>query len=227
MLDRESILNLCDSFERYPQLKEVSGITDDVLVMWDGAIAVVVQSPQTWIVYKIPHEWKWEIIDSEFKTHEWFLFALRKWRKEGVIPEYIKIPSIRHNPSEHNWVFAQERVDGLTLKSIQILLRDPRIKNEDRNGMLENFTDFDVKEYFINELWMDEDDFDFDYNCQAVDIIGDFVSQDRYEAFLWALEYMESQWCKHYDLHNSNVMIDRKWNIYIIDFWKLENETTN
>ena len=216
-------LTLSDSpQDTFPQLLDVPNLWEDILIIWDGWMAVVVQSLQTGIVYKLPHEDSEEAIEAEFSNHEAFLFVLREWRQEGKIPKYVKIPSIRHIPSEHNWVFAQEKVDWLTLKSIELLRTYPWIPDEVRKEMLLSATDYDVKEYFVNELQFDSDNYDFSFNCPAVDVLSELVPAEKYAGFLSALDYFESKWCRHADLHNSNVMIDKEWNIFIIDFWRVE-----
>lgn len=36
-----------------------------------------------------------------------------------------------------------------------------------------------------------------------------------------AITSLRESWVIHNDLHPWNIMIDREWNIYIIDFWRI------
>ena len=203
-------------------------------IVWDWGMAIIVDSPEVWLVHKVPYEGNETVIMEEFEEHERFVLALREWKQLWVIPDYIKIPSVRHMPEPWAPYFSLERIDGLTLKSIHIILRDSRLKQHDRKKMLREFSDYKLKDLFVSEILQQEDreeaeeDYDMDYNNRALDIIGEFVYEERKLALEKALNFLASKWCVHHDLHNGNIMIDRKWNIFIIDFWKtLNNESDN
>jgi len=181
-------------------------------IRWDGSLATVIDSLEEQLWYKVfktePTPLQIAYMQEEIKEHERFYLTLRQWKESGNIPDYIKIPSIRHLPEEHFWMYAQEIIDGLTLKSIEIITQDKELDWYNREEMLDKFTDYDLKMFYKNTLWMDEDDYDFTYNAKATEVLEDIVWTKKFEWFLQAIKYLEDNWCTHLDLHNSNVMID-------------------
>lgn len=201
---------------------------EDYNIVWEWGKAVIIDSPEVWLVHKIPYEWGESVIMDEFQEHEKFILTMREGKRLWIVPDYIKIPSVRHMPEPWAAYFSQERVNGLNLKNIQIILRDPRMKWHDRVKMMQEYSDFELKEYFVTQILWDKDreeaeeDYDMDYVCWAKEIIWEFVEWEKKEAFMRTISFLESRWCIHHDLHNGNVMIDRTWNIYIIDFWQIK-----
>jgi len=201
---------------------------DNFRIRWDGSLATVIDSLEEQLGYKVfktePSPQQLAYMEQEIKEHERFYLTLRKWRKSNDVPFDIRIPSIRHLPEEHFWMYAQEMINWLTLKSIEIIRNDRLLDWYDRFKMLREFTDYDLKMFYKNEFGMDEDDYDFTYNCKAIDVLEEIVWSEKFQWFMQAIKYLEDHWCTHMDLHNSNVMLDNMENIYIIDFWPTETE---
>jgi len=217
-----------DMFDIYPQLENHRELLWPWFkVIWDWSLAVIVESQEQWLVYKISHNFDCkDMIDKEILNHEKFYLTLRQWIAEGVIPDYIRIPTVRHHPSQHGGVYSMEKIDGLTLKSTDIITNGYEFrKSTQKDELLSTLTDFDLKRIFVDDFNIDEEDFDFTSNSKAIDVLEDLIWTERYKKFLDTIEYLEQNGCTHKDLHNSNVMLDREWNIYIIDFWP--NEYTN
>lgn len=213
-------------FPHLEQYWEIIG--EDYEIIGSGSLAVVISSEEKWLVYKIPYKNCFNKLLDEAKKHEEFYLALRRLKDLQEVPEYIKIPRIRHKLSERQGLYSQEMVRWLTLKSIDIILGTKEFSESKKRELLDTYTDFRLKRFFVEVNKMDQEDFDFTWNCPAIVALEDlekigFLTKSKVHAFLEALKRLEMCGYKHHDLHNSNVMIDRQGNIYIIDFWPTKN----
>ena len=185
------------------------------------------------VAHKIWINKRWEqSLSQEFENHDLF----NKWIYLGkhlkIIPENIFIPDLHSSPLEYDWVFSMEDLaDAQTLKSIEL---KQVYSDEIQSWLAWNFKSVEELNAFLNTLSDIQLEFILQERCwikkEAIDLMT-WSAQQRlaelfpalYPGFKATLDYLQSIWLIHDDLHNANVMISSDWTqLYIIDFWNVK-----
>ena len=199
---------------------------DDVIWEWDNAI--IFSHPNvTDRVIKIAKDWKnIDKIDVEYNNHKVFYDTLEEWRTEWLISENVKIPMVEKIPWKDGWYFIMEKIEWQSLKNkfyIEHFSEDFKKLWYNRE-YLDSLTDSWLKILMENNhiYWIPDHVLSWDVFSQLLKIrMKEFYNKHVYWTELWnTLNFLEWKKCFHTDLHPWNIMLDNKWNYYIIDFWR-------
>jgi serine/threonine protein kinase len=133
---------------------------------------------------------------------------------------------------DEDWYFFMEKIEWQSLHSKTLINRFDLKLSLDEKQLIANMTDKWVREFIKKR---------FKYDDSYLDMLLDDYSSEYLQELLWntyeirkktwkvwwtpldnALNYLEKAWFYHKDLHPWNIMLDKNWNIYIIDFWRIK-----
>jgi len=199
-------------------------------VVWEWTQAIIMKHPiNESLVIKIAKEWKVDDIVQEFNNHKLFFDTWRKWIKGWALEENIRIPKVIL--WEKNGYFIMEKIEWQSLYSKTLLKRfDKKLNDNDREILL-TLEDKQVREFLKDKFWETDEYLDMlieDYSAEHLaDLLWTSHNYIRKNWKSWdtplsnTLKYLEKQWISHRDLHPGNVMLDKNWKVYIIDFWRI------
>lgn len=186
----------------------------------------------TRLVIKIARPWEVDDIMKEFSNHISFYDTWEKLVSKWDIDPRIRVPLVEK--WDKDWYFIMERVDWQSLHSKTLVERfDNRLSAEDKSKLL-TLPDKQVREFLKTKLWVDDSYLDMIIEDYSIDQLAELMGtsynfRKKYWKSGWtpldnAVNILKENWLTHTDLHPGNVMLDKKWNTYIIDFWRVDNK---
>jgi hypothetical protein len=202
---------------------------DDIIWEWTQAIIIRHPSDSTKVI-KIAREWKVDDILQEFNNH---ILFYDKW-EQGVIDwdidTLIKIPKVEK--WKKSWYFIMEKVEWQSLYSKTLLERYKKILEWEKPEFLQSLTDNWLIKLLKTKYWKQDWEIEMtieDYSREHLDELlwTSYKYRKEYWKVWWtplnnAISYLNKQWIYHHDLHPWNIMLDNKWNVYIIDFGRIK-----
>jgi hypothetical protein len=177
----------------------------------------------------IARPWEVDNIIKEFNNHELFYDNWKVWLKSWNINSKVRVPKVYK--WDVDWSFVMEKIEWQSLYSKTLIERFDKSLSLDDKDMLSRLSDKQVREFLKDKLWEKDSHLDM--------IIEDY-SRDQLTELLWTshtyrkkywkiwwtplsdtLKELNEKWISHADLHPWNIMLDNKWNTYIIDFWRI------
>ncbi len=200
-------------------------------IVWEWTQAIIMKNPiNDSLVVKIAKEWQVDDILEEFNNHKLFLDTWKSWIKNWDLDLKVRIPQVFK--WKDDWHFYIEKIDWQSLYSKTLIERfDKKLDLEDKK-ILSNLSDKQVREYLKNKFWEKDSYLDMlieDYSVEhlAEQLWTSYLYRKKHWK-IWdtplsnTLDYLKKKWISHNDLHPWNVMLDKKWNVYIIDFWRIK-----
>lgn len=200
-------------------------------IIWEWNNAIILKHPKKEdLVIKIAKPWEVDSLVNEFKNHNKFRKLLLDWKKENFIDNSISIPKI--TKWEKDWYFIMEKIEWQNLNTITLKNKLKNTFKDESNDFLNNLSDIELKWLLINKYWKSEkllEQIRIDYSW---DLMWDLMwTSNEYFKKYWkkwwtslqkAEQYFYDKWkLLHDDFHPWNIMIDKNWKIYIIDFGKV------
>ncbi|EKE28170.1 MAG: hypothetical protein ACD_3C00086G0014 [uncultured bacterium (gcode 4)] len=210
-------------YSRYPFLNKYKEVLWEDLkmsdVVWEWTQAIILKHPTNKkLVLKIAKDWKVDDIVKEFENHNLFSSKILQGKEEWIIPDNIRTPHVYK--WKDDWCFIMEKVDWQSLYTKTLLDYYKKQLDPKEFLRLNNVTDMEVREYLKSAFNVKDD---------HLSMILEDYSWGRLWELLWrgsdlskAFDYLGKQWLYHWDLHPWNIMLDKKWNIYIIDFGRIK-----
>jgi hypothetical protein len=182
------------------------------------------------LVIKIAKEWKVDDIMQEYRNHRLFFDTWRKWIKNWELNLKARIPKVL--AWEKDWYFYIEKIEWQSLYSKTLIDRfNNKLTIEDKNILL-NLSDKQAREYLKKNFWESDSYLNMLIEDYSIDYLADLLwTSYQYRKKYWkrwdtplsnTLDYLRKKWISHNDLHPWNIMLDKKWNVYIIDFWRIK-----
>ncbi len=191
-------------------------------VLWEWVNGIVLRYPIDWTVIKIRKPWMHvDDIWIEISNHNKILLKLKelKWWDNPKIDKSIKVPKIREVDSWYlKTFFTMEKIDWQTLSS-RIFRNEHSWLKLENPDYLDTLTDREIIDLMTEKYWSSTESLKKlreDYKWKYLD---EWLDWPEWSKLKTALKYLKESWIEHTDLHTWNIMIDKSWNIYIIDFW--------
>jgi serine/threonine protein kinase len=192
-------------------------------ILWEWMNAVVLRHPIEWTVIKIRKPWmQVDDIGNEIQNHEKVLKIIMIWKWKWKISHKIKIPEIIQNDTSYlKTYFIMEKIQWQTLSSKIFRNEHHRLKTESPE-LLNSLTDRQIIEHMINKYWSSTEFLKSLRESNTDKYLKNGINK-KWSPLYTALQYLKQNGIEHTDLHSGNIMIDKKCNIYIIDFWTMKN----
>ena len=200
-------------------------------IVWEWTQAIIMKHPNNeWLVIKIAKEWQVDDIIEEFNNHKLFYDTWEEWLINWDVDLKVRIPKVFKWKNEGH--FYMEKIDWQSLYSKTLIERfDKKLDLSDKK-ILEDLSDKEVREFLKNKFWENDSYLDMLIEDYSVEHLAEqFWTSYMYRKKYWkiwdtplsnTLDYLKKKWISHNDLHPWNVMLDKKWNVYIIDFWRIK-----
>lgn len=199
-------------------------------IVWEWTQAIIVDHPNCHnLVVKVEKEWKVDDLKKEYENHSHIYDVWKKWLLDWNINN-VRVPHVHSYLEER--LFIMERVSWQSLYSKSLLGYFKKRLSEESFESLSNITDKQLREYLKANFRTDDSFLDMIVTDYSWDILSDLLwtshnYRSQYKKSWWtdlsiAIEYLKAQWILHRDLHPWNVMITNSWEIYIIDFWRVQ-----
>lgn len=211
--------------------KEVLGENISVSdIVWEWTQAIIMKHPTNdRLVLKIAKPWEVDDIMQEFKNHNLFYEKWLELSYDWKIDKNIKVPQVLK--WEVDWYFYMEKVDWQSLYSKTLIERYEKQLSPEELKTIWELDDKQVRE-FLKKRFKETDSYldqiIEDYSLEHLLELMWNTYKIRKETWkIWwtpldkAITSLRESWVIHNDLHPWNIMIDREWNIYIIDFWRI------
>lgn len=200
-------------------------------IVWEGTQAIILKHPTNEkLVIKIAKPWDVDDIMREFHNHQLFYEKVKELKRQWLIDDKIKVPYVIWG--EKSWYFFMEKVNWQSLYSKTLI---DRFSNKLTPQDLEHIwklEDKQVREYLkkkFNETDSFLDQIIENYSVdQLMELLWNTYKIRRETGKIWgtpldnALKILKDNWIAHNDLHPWNIMINRNWEIYMIDFWRIK-----
>lgn len=205
-------------------------------IIWEWTQAIIMKHPTNEnLVVKIARDGKVDDITKEYTNHREFFDAWEEWITNWELDIKARVPKVIW--WEKDWYFYMEKIDWQSLYSKTLLERfDKKLSIEDKE-ILWKLPDKQVREFLKDKFWEKDSYLDMlieDYSAEhlAYQLWTSHVYRKKYWK-IWdtplsnTLDYLKNKWFSHTDLHPWNVMLDNKWNVYIIDLWRVKLPNKN
>lgn len=192
-------------------------------ILWEWVNGIVLRHPIEWTVVKIRKPgMDVDDIGSEIENHEKVGDVIRKGKEEWLVQTNIIIPEIvQKDPWYLKTYFVMEKVEWQTISSKIFRNEHVWLKTESPD-LLDSLTDREIIELMIEKYWSSTESLKALRESNSDKYLKDGINKEWW-ALNNALQYLKENGIEHTDLHTGNVMIDKDWNIYIIDFWTMKN----
>lgn len=193
-------------------------------VLWEWVNGIVIRHPKEWTVIKIRKPWMHvDDIWVEIRNHNKVLKIIRKWQMQWKISNNIIIPRILQsdNADYLKTYFIMDTIEWQTLNSKIFRNEHPWLKTE-KPDFLDTLTDKEIIELMIDKYWTSTESLISLIESNKEKYLENWINK-KWSPLNNALNYLKENGIEHTDLHPGNIMIDKKWNIYIIDFWTMKN----
>ena len=207
----------------------------DILGQWVNGI--IVRHPnKPDIVVKVAKEWLVDDLGKEFSMTQEFYMTLEKGKKKHKweLSDDIRIPKVSEDPRHTGWYFLMERIEWQNLNTA--FYREyyaETLSKKHTKSQLDALTDmqFDTlmkenKLYKVSPFTLAENDWEGRLLRSAMQ---KFYMTKLDNTELWSvLWFLEWSGYYHNDFRTNpwNIMVDKNWKMYIIDFWKAEIKST-
>ncbi len=114
-----------------------------------------------------------------------------------------------------------DTIEWQTLNSKIFRNEHPWLKTE-KPDFLDTLTDKEIIELMIDKYWTSTESLISLIESNKEKYLENWINK-KWSPLNNALNYLKENGIEHTDLHPGNIMIDKKWNIYIIDFWTMKN----
>ena len=215
-------------YEELPYLQEhkvMLWVIRESDILWLGTKWIVVRPKkkflrtQSVVKIGIDEEGKMRLV-GEYEKHRVFRKMLKNWNFLWEIPGWIKIPDIQDPPTQNSWYFSMDLVNWQSLQSKYLKKSFHEFLKTESNIYLDRLTDFQLKQLLVKKYWQDKYFVDM-HNNEAIETLEMFYPE-KVKWFQKTLDYLKTKGIRHKDLHDGNIMVDKSWNIYIIDFDSIE-----
>lgn len=215
--------------EKYKEVLWENLSLDDVV--WEWTQAIIIKHPTNEkLVIKIAKPWDVDDIMKEFHNHNLFYEKWLDLSLDWKIDKKIRVPQLLK--WEVDWYFYMEKVDWQSLYSKTLIERYEKQLTSEELKTIWELDDKQVREVLKKRF--NESDSYLDQIIE--DYSGDFLADALWTSYkhrketwkIWwtpldhAIKILRENWIAHNDLHPWNIMIDRNWNTYIIDFWRIK-----
>lgn len=192
-------------------------------ILWEWVNGIVLRHPIEWTVVKIRKPgMDVDDIGSEIENHEKVGDVIRKGKEEWLVQTNIIIPEIvQKDPWYLKTYFVMEKVEWQTISS-KIFRNEHSWLQTESPDLLDSLTDREIIELMIEKYWSSTESLKALRESNSDKYLKDGINKEWW-ALNNALQYLKENEIEHTDLHTGNVMIDKDWNIYIIDFWTMKN----
>ena len=231
----KDIMEAWSAYKKYPFLSKHKEFLWENLsindVVWEWTQALIIKHPtESKLVVKVAKEWKVDDLTQEFNNHEIMFRIINEWNDKWLISQKIKVPMI--TKWEDAWYFIMEKVEWQSLYSKALIDYFWRWLPEEEILKMWNLTDNQLREYLKLNHKADDSFINMIIEDYSWDKLADLLwTSNKYRSAHWkiwwtelstALDYIKKNWIMHNDLHPWNIMLDKNWNIYIIDFWRIK-----
>jgi hypothetical protein len=192
-------------------------------ILWEWVNGIVLRHPIEWTVVKIRKPgMNVDDIGSEVKNHDKVVLTIKNWKIAWHISDNINVPQIvQKDPGYLKTYFVMEKVEWQTISSKIFRNEHAWLKTESPD-YLDSLTDREIIELMIEKYWSSTESLKALRESNSDKYLKDGINKEWW-ALNNALQYLKENWIEHTDLHTGNIMIDKDWNIYIIDFWTMKN----
>lgn len=184
--------------------------------MGEGTQGIVIRSERERKVYKFPLNTEAEtLLKQEMENHQKFFIALDD--SNVLLPKNIKVPRLPDAPSsKYQLPYVMESIEGLSLKSVQLRSKYHSFLKNERPEDINFLTDRQLESLLEKKYSIPKSEIDTILE-DGVSTLREFFPQkaDNLEKIL---NYLKNKGFVHKDLHSGNLMLDKKGNVYIIDF---------
>lgn len=228
-------LNSLYSDSKYSFLEKYKDVLGENLslddIVWEWTQAIIIKHPTNEkLVIKIAKPWDVDDIMKEFHNHNLFYEKWKAWIKIWLIDNIIKVPKVQK--WEKDGFFYMEKIDWQSLYSKTLIEKYEKQLTSEELKTIWELDDKQVREVLKKRF--NESDSYLDQIIE--DYSGDFLADALWTSYkhrketwkIWwtpldhAIKVLRENWIAHNDLHPWNIMIDRNWNTYIIDFWRIK-----
>lgn len=200
-------------------------------IVWEWTQALIMKHPTNEsLVVKVAKEWKVDDITQEFNNHKLFYDTWEEWIINWDLSDKVRIPQIFEWKTD--WYFLIEKIEWQSLYSKTLIERfENKLTKEDKD-IIWTLSDKQVREFLKNKYEATDWYLDMLIEDYSVEHLAEQLwTSYNYRKIHWkiwdtplsnTLDYLRNKWVSHNDLHPWNIILDNKWNIYIIDFWRIK-----
>lgn len=191
-------------------------------ILWEWVNGIVLKHPTNWTVIKIRKPWMdkddiWIEIDNHNKIL-WKLEELKSWENPNI-DKSVKIPEIIDIDSWYLKTFyTMEKIEWQTLSTRIFRNEHPWLKLENFE-FLDTLTDRQIIELMTKKYWSKTDLLKKIRDDNKWKYLDDWLESGEWNKLKVAIDMLKIENMEHTDLHTGNIMIDKNWNTYLIDFW--------
>lgn len=200
-------------------------------IVWEWTQALIIKHPTNEsLVVKVAKEGKVDDITQEFNNHKLFYDTWEEWIINWDLSDKVRIPQIFEWKTD--WYFLMEKIEWQSLYSKTLIERfENKLTKKDKD-IIWTLSDKQVRELLKDKYEATDWYLDMLIEDYSVEHLADQLwTSYNYRRTHWkiwdtplsdTLDYLRNKWVSHNDLHPWNIMLDNKWNIYIIDFWRIK-----
>lgn len=215
--------------ERYRKVLGDNVKFEDIVWRWLNALTIKWEVKKS--LYKIPFEEGKPIqevnaaIEKEAIVHSGFRELVQPGWESWKLPRTVNVPKVSEIPKPPDVLYTMELIDAKSLSAEDLVRARPDLfswRNWLSKEQLDGMNDFAIRKYLEGRYW-EKEAHKLMTQFKPEQILNPRLNpvwgnQKLYDDFMKAKKYFEDNWLVHWDLHWGNVLIDKNWNLYIIDF---------
>jgi len=189
-------------------------------IMWEWVNGIVFRHSVDDVVVKVRKPW--------IHIHDLWIEIQNHWRALVLLENFnginkganIYIPEIlKEDPRWFlKWYFTMEKINWQTLTTKMFRDLHPWLKNE-LPWFLDSLSDKDIINLLLNKYSETPANLKKLFDDNSSSYVAQIKKDNPYLSKF--LDYLKENKLDHTDLHSGNIMIDKDWRIYIIDFWRV------